>query len=291
MNARCGLSLLLMGAGSLALAEGALAQTAGQPVTFASHRAVYDISLASTAAASGVEELDGRLVYELKGSGCKGYGQTMRFVTRTSTQDGETQVTDLRTSSWEDAPAKKLRFTTRNYQNAKLSQETQGDASRPDSSSPAKVKIVKPSRTESGLPANVYFPIQHSIAVIKAARKGDLMLTADLYDGSDNGRKIYTTNTIIGVKREPGSLQFPALDDSGDRLEKTAAWPISISYFDKGDTNGDAVPAYEMSYRFHENGVTSELIIDHGEFAFKGKLTSLKFLPEASCPDQKAEKR
>lgn len=286
MNARCGLSLLLIGAGLPILAESALAQPATQPVTFASHRAVYDITLARTAAASGVEELDGRLVYELKGSGCKGYGQTMRFVTRTSTQDGETQVTDLRTSSWEDAPAKQLQFTTRNYQNAKLSQETQGDARRPDTASPAKVKIVKPSKTESGLPANVYFPIQHSIAVIKAAREGELMLTADLYDGSDNGRKIYATNTIIGVKRKAGSLQFPSLKDNGDRLQKSAAWPISISYFDKGDTTGDAVPSYEMSYRFHENGVTSELMIDHGEFAFKGTLTKLTFLPQAPCPEK-----
>lgn len=259
-------------------------QAVAQPVKFSPHRAVYDISLARTGAASGVNELDGRLVYELKGSTCDGFEQSMRFVTRTATQDGELQVTDLRTTSWEDAPAKRLKFTSRNYQNAKLSEETQGDAKRSDTGSPATVEIVKPSRSESGLPANVYFPIQHSMAVIQAARRGNLMLAADLYDGSDSGRKVYSTSTIIGNERKAGSARFPELAGSGERLAQTASWPVSISYFEKKSTKGDAVPSYEMSYRFHENGVTSELTIDHGEFAFKGKLKELTFLPAGTCP-------
>jgi len=260
--------------------------TLAQPVKFAPHRAVYDIALSRTGAASGVNELDGRLVYELKGSACAGYEQAMRFVTRTSTQSGELQVTDLRTTSWEDAPSRRLRFTSRNYQNAKLSEETQGDARRAEPSRPAVVEIVKPSRSEGDLPANVYFPVQHSVAVIEAARKGSLMLTADLYDGSDNGRKVYATHTVIGLEGKPGSRAFPGLADSGARLAETTSWPVSISYFDKKGGKGDAVPNYEMSYRFHENGVTSELTIDHGEYAFKGKLKELTFLPDTPCRDK-----
>ena len=73
------------------------------------------------------------------------------------------------------------------------------------------------------------------------------------------------------------------------RLTAAASWPVSISYFEKKSGKGDAVPSYEMSYRFHENGVTSELTIDHGEFAFKGKLKELTFLPEATCPADKPQ--
>lgn len=252
------------------------------PVGLASHRAVYEVSLARTGAASGVDELDGRLVYELKGSACEGYAQSMRFVTRTS-KDGETQVTDLRTSSWEDALSKHLKFSSRNYQNATLSEETEGDAKRADTGAPAKVEIVKPGRGESGLPANVYFPIQHSMAVITAARAGDLMLSADLYDGSESGRKVYATSTVIGLEKKPGSLLFPNLQASGEKLAQTASWPVSVSYYDKGVSKGDIVPNYEMSYRFHDNGVTSEMTIDHGDFAFKGNLKELTFLPEKPC--------
>lgn len=252
-------------------------------VAFASHRAVYDISLSRTGAASGVDELEGRLVYELSGNACDGYAQSMRFVTRTS-KSGESQVTDLRTTSWEDAPAKRLRFTSRNYQNSTLSEETEGDARRPDSKSPAKVDIVKPGRGQAGLPANVYFPIQHSVAVIEAARSGALMLTADLFDGSEDGRRVYATTTVIGVPKKPGALSFPELSANGERLAQTASWPVSSSYYEKKTQRGDSIPDYEMSYRLHDNGVTSELTIDHGDFAFNGKLKELTFLPDKPCP-------
>lgn len=251
-------------------------------VVFSSHRAVYDISLARTGAASGVDELEGRLVYELNGNACDGYAQSMRFVTRTS-KSGESQVTDLRTTSWEDGPAKRLRFTSRNYQNSTLSEETEGDARRPDSHSPAKVDIAKPGKGQAGLPANVYFPIQHSIAVIEAARSGKLMLAADLFDGSEDGRKVYATSTVIGNEKKPGALAFPDLAASGEKLANTASWPVSSSYFEKSATKGDRLPSYEMSYRIHDNGVTSALTIDHGDFAFKGKLTELVFLPDKPC--------
>jgi hypothetical protein len=42
-----------------------------------------------------------------------------------------------------------------------------------------------------------------------------------------------------------------------------------------------------MSYRFHENGVTSSLRIDHGEFAIKGDLKELSYLEAGKCPPEK----
>lgn len=279
---RCTLRLSV--ALGLALSAAAAASAApAQGIAFSPHRAVYDIALARTAAASGLNELEGRLVYELKGSSCEGYTQVMRFVTRSSNQEGELQLSDLRTTSWEDALAKRLHFTSRNYQNAKLSEETEGDAKRSDPASPATVELSKPGKHESGLPANVYFPIQHSIAVLQAARSGTLIMPADVYDGSENGTKIYATSTVIGLPAKAGTLQFPGLADVGKRLTDSVAWPLSISYYDKKPGKGDTVPSYETSYVFHENGVASQITIDRGEFAFKGKLRELTFLPEQPC--------
>ncbi len=60
---------------------------------FAPHRAIYDLSLDETNSGSGVAGVSGRIVYELTGSPCEGYAQSMRFVTQTVTQEGDTQVT------------------------------------------------------------------------------------------------------------------------------------------------------------------------------------------------------
>jgi hypothetical protein len=255
------------------------------PVVLTPHRAVYDISLERTGPGSGVADISGRLVYEITGSACEGYTQSMRFVTRTTNQEGESHVTDLRTSSWEDVPSRRLRFSTSNYQNETLAEQTQGDARRAEILGAIKSELVKPAKKSVDISAGVYFPIQHSMALIEAARSGKSMFKADLYDGSENGEKIYATSAAIGREAAPGAIAMPALADSGEKLSRVKSWPVSISYFEtaKDKKPGDEVPAYEMSYRFHDNGVTSGLLIDHGEFAFKGELKQLDFLDPSPC--------
>jgi hypothetical protein len=255
----------------------------GAAVDLAPHRAIYDISLERTSPGSGIADMTGRLVYEITGSACEGYTQSMRFVTRTSNQDGEGQTTDLRTSSWEDVPSRRLRFSTSNYQNETLAEQTQGDARRAGALDAAKSELVKPAKKSVDIPAGVYFPIQHSMALIEAARSGKTMFKADLYDGSESGEKIYITSAVIGRQAAAGAIKMPALAESGDKLSRVPSWPVSISYYEPGKSKGDAVPAYEMSYRFHDNGVTSKLVIDHGEFAFKGELKELVFLDPSPC--------
>ena len=100
-------------------------------VVFAPHRAIYDLSLESAQSGSGVASVNGRIVYELSGNACEGYAQSMRFVTQTVNQEGAVQTTDLRTSSWEEVPARRLRFSTSTYQNEIQAEQTQGVASRP----------------------------------------------------------------------------------------------------------------------------------------------------------------
>ena len=66
--------------------------------------------------------MSGRMVYELTGSECAGYTQSMRFVTRMTNQEGTATVTDMRSSSWEDAlAAHRLRFSSSQYETQKLS--------------------------------------------------------------------------------------------------------------------------------------------------------------------------
>ena len=45
----------------------------------------------------------------------------------------------------------------------------------------------------------------------------------------------------------------------------------------------EAVPTYELAFRFYENGVSSKLFIDYGDFAIRGELKELTFLEEEKC--------
>ena len=270
----------------LAAALGALAPApaAGDDaVHFAPHRAVYEVTLAGAAPGAGVTGISGRMVYELGGSACEGYTQNMRFVTRMTNQEGIETINDLRSSSWEEVAGKRLRFSSSQFQDDQIAEASQGDATRDKGGTTASVDLVKPAKKRLNLPADVYFPMQHAMTLIKSAKNGEKLLAANLFDGSEKGDKYYATNAVIGKKVEPGAVKSVASLKEGARLAALESWPMSISYFELGKDKQDALPSYELSFRYFENGVTSDLKIDYGEFAIKGELKELTFLDASNC--------
>jgi hypothetical protein len=256
------------------------AQVGGGAVQFRPHRAVYDISFDHATPGSGVADMTGRMVYEMTGTKCGEYAQNMRFVTRMTNQEGVAQVNDLRTSSFEELAQHRLRFSSSQYENQKLSEASQGSAGPGNGSSFTEVKLTKPAKKTVKLPSDIYFPIQHSLALVEAARAGHSQFTANLYDGSDKGEKFYETSAVIGPRTAPGGSSGSS---NADKLDGLASWPIAIGYFEPGPSRLDALPTYELSFRFYENGVSSRLYIDYGDFAIRGELKELTFLEEGKC--------
>jgi hypothetical protein len=259
------------------------ASAAGNGIFLAPHRAIYEMTLATTRGGSGVTSVAGRMVYELTGSVCEGYTQNMRFVTSMVNQNGSTVVTDLRSSSWEEGNAKRFRFNSSQFRDEKATEVTSGDAARPNTAGDVKVELTKPAKKDLSLRSGVYFPIQHSIALIDAARAGKTSFRADLFDGSEKGEKVYDTVSAIGRPlASDGNAKLRAVKNS-DRLDHLAAWPVSIGYFEPGSDRSDAVPVYELSFLFFENGVSRKLLIDYGEFAIQGELKEISFTEPGKC--------
>jgi EipB-like len=258
--------------------------TGAKGLDFRPHRAVYDITFDHATPGSGVADMSGRMVYEMTGSRCGGYSQSMRFVTRMTNQEGVAQINDLRTTSFEDIAKHHLRFSSTQYENQKLSEASQGIAEPGKGATFTEVKLTKPAKKTVKLPSDIYFPIQHSLALMDAARAGKSVFLANLYDGSDKGEKFYETNAVIGARSEPGSVPPPDGVPAARELAKLASWPIAIGYFEPGPAQSDSIPSYELSFRFYENGVSSNLYIDYGDFAIRGELKELTFLEEKACP-------
>jgi hypothetical protein len=235
-----------------------------------------------------VTQVTGRMVYELTGSACEGYTQNMRFVTNMTNQSGSAVISDLRSSSWEDAGGKRFRFNSSQFRDDKATEATAGDATRAPTGSDVKVELTKPAKKDLSLRMGVYFPIQHSIALLEAARSGKSVFRANLFDGSEKGEKVYDTVSFIGRLRPAGAnKKLPALKD-GERLDQVPAWPISIGYFEPGSDKKDAVPVYELTFLFFENGVSRQLFIDYGEFALQGEIKEITFLEPKKCEPQPA---
>jgi hypothetical protein len=261
-------------------AERAEAFAAKEPIKLTPHRAVYEVTLDDARSASGITGIDGRMVFEFTGSECDGYTLNMRMVTQMTDSQGQTNLTDLRSSTWEQGDGQKFRFQSAQYLNDKLGDVTMGRATRnPDAA--VQVRLSQPSHAELNLPGKVLFPTQHSLALMDAALDGQGLLQAQIYDGSEKGQKVYETTAFIGKPVAPNSedkLEAPAKEKG---LGSLVSWPVSIGYFES--KAGDLTPSYQIDFRLYSNGVSRELLIDYGDFSVHGTLTSLEYLKAAEC--------
>ena len=262
-------------------ADRAQAFAGKEPNKLAAHRAIYEMTLDDARSASGITSIDGRMVFEFTGSECDGYSLNMRMVTQMTDSQGQTNLTDLRSATWEQGDGQKFRFQSAQYLNDKLGDVTMGRAVRERPNEAVQVKLSQPSTAELNLSGPLLFPTQHSFALIAAARTGQGLFQARVYDGSEKGQKVYDTTAFIGTEVQPGDdpkLEQVAKDKG---LGELLSWPVSIGYFEaKG---GDLTPSYQIDFRLYENGVSRELLIDYGDFSIHGTLTSLEYLKAPEC--------
>ena len=255
------------------------------PIVMVPHRAVYDMTLGDSRAGSSVTDVEGRMVFEITGSACEGYTQNMRFVTKMGSAEGQPSITDLRSTTYEDGAATTFHFTSTQLRDQNPGEAAEGDANRADRSADLAVELKQPEKKKFALGSQVYLPVQHSIALVEAGRAGQTKLKADLFDGSEKGDKVYETSSTIGTEVLPGGNKKLAAVKNADPLDALSAWPVMISYYEKGNAGQDTAPAYELGFLFYENGVSRKLVIDYGDFSIKGDLKEITFLdPGAAAP-------
>jgi hypothetical protein len=272
-----------LGAMFLMVLGSAEGSAAPDGIVLAPHRAIYELVLATTRGGTGVSAVAGRMAYDLTGSVCEGYTQTMRFVTRMTNQSGNTVVTDLRSSTWEDGQGKRFRFDSSQYRDDKVTEITVGEATRGNADDEVKVELTKPAKKSISVSSRVHFPVQHTIALLAAAKAAKSAFRAELFDGSEKGEKVYDTVSAIGRIQAPGGNRKLPIVKNAERLDELKGWPVSIAYFEPGGGEQDAVPVYELSFLMFENGVSRKLYIDYGEFALQGELTSIAFHEPSKC--------
>jgi hypothetical protein len=240
------------------------------------HRAIYDLVLDAERPGTQVDKARGRIAFQFTGTSCEGYTIMLRQVTSLDTGEGQETISDLRSESWENANSTNYRFKTQNFVNEQIRENVTGTVTRQKNGA-LSVRVTKPKPASFTLPGKVYLPTQHTRAMLAAAERGERLLSANLFDGSPDGRKIYETLTVIGAAEahdEKTPVPYPA-------LAGLKRYPVTTSYFDTG--RADRLPAYTLSFDLYENGVSSALRLNYGNFALKGLLRSVEFLPQKPC--------
>jgi hypothetical protein len=204
-----------------------------------------------------------------------------RQVTQLDSGEGKSAVSDLRTTNWEEGDGKSFRFTSRNFLNNQGTEAAEGKADV--RSGKTTVSLTKPE-TKTIDAANVVFPSDQMRRIIAAAREGKTLLELGVYDGSDNGEKVYNTLTVIG-RPVKASDNAPSDAAEGQKaLDGLTRWPVTVSYFDRAKAGADQTPLYSISFEVYENGVARALKLDYGDFVLTGAMTSLEIKDAKPCP-------
>lgn len=273
--------LIIVAALAMCSGGGVAAPAQKSDIEFASHRAVYDLKLASARGNRPVEAVRGRILYDFSGSQCEGYALQFRQVSEIDAGEGVRMMTDMRAATWEDAAARSFRFNSQNYVDQKLKSAVDGRAERDISR--AVVDLKKPTSKEFGIEAAIMFPTDHMRRVIAAAREGKTILQGPVFDGSDTGEKVYDTLTVIGQAIEPDAQKPDDAAGKDEELSKLRRWPVSISYFDKSKADGDQLPVYGIKFELYENGISRALALDYNDFVVSGTMTALETRPAKPC--------
>ena len=281
-NAR---SLLLMAAAA-AFAWSSLGGRAEAAASgpFLAHQALYDLSLMKSRGSNSINSARGRILYNFSGSACEGYTSEFRQVSELDSGEGKVTLSDLRSTSWEDGAGQSYRFTIDARMNDADSSPVDGVAERADDH--ITVKLKQPVSKTFTLDGATVFPTEQIQRIIAAAREGKSVLELMVYDGSDNGEKVYNTLSVIG-QPIPGDRTIAAPDPStaNDVMKSLTRWPVTVSYYDRDAKakDGEQTPVYAMSFELYENGVSRALVLDYNDFVISGALGKFDVKDSKPC--------
>ena len=255
---------------------------AGAP--FLPHQALYELSLVKSRGSTSIEAARGRILYNFSGSACEGYTSDFRQVSELDSGEGKTTLSDLRSTSWEDAAGKSYRFKIDTRMNNGDASAVDGIAER--TGDRISVKLKQPVAKTFTLDGSTVFPTEQIQRIIAAAKEGKSVLELSVYDGSDNGEKVYNTLSVIG-KAISGDreIAFPDPSTSNEKMKALTRWPVTVSYYDRDvkAKDGEQTPVYAMSFELYEDGVSRALVLDYNDFVISGALGKLDVKESKPC--------
>lgn len=262
----------------------------GGPGGLASHRTLYEFSLAESGARGGLESISGTMSAEWSHD-CVGWtiAQTVDMVLY-DRMGGAIEIASTY-ATWEAFDGSSFSFRLAQDSDVTGSQTLRGTATRHDGKDGGEGRVAveyrSPTEGSETLPAGIIFPVAHTVELIERAAAGEPFYAATVFDGTEmdweqkgSAFDISATVSAAGLQAGPetGSETDERIDDS---LREAAAWRIVLAHF-----SSDAElmsPEFQTTMRLFGNGVADRLALDYGDFVVDATLTELERLPEPSC--------
>lgn len=189
-----------------------------------------------------------------------------------TTTEGESLRQGLRYASWESLDGTHYRFASRNYV-GHGEEFWRGEATLDRPGGRGEVQFRESEERAEALPPGTFFPVSHTAWIIDQANAGARQLPHNVFDGAD-GDGAAPAVLVIGKRVSP-----PA--EESDPLLAQPGWSILLSYFDP--ESREALPDYEVQAIQLDNGVSTRLLLDYGDFTATMTLDKIEPLPEPDC--------
>ncbi len=121
---------------------------------------------------------------------------------------------------------------------------------------------------------DVLFPIEHLLELIKAAKRGEKILTKKVFFGNEDEEFIKIVSAFIGQIRNSKSEEIEYSQDK-------KIWPIKVAFYK--EKSQQEKPDYEIYLEIDKFGVVHSYKVDYGNFEIKALLKKFQVLPTAKC--------
>jgi hypothetical protein len=266
---------------SMAVLAAMLPAQALAGVSLAPHRAFYVLEPLRLDEKGGITAISGKLAYEITGSSCEGYAVSYRIANRYVQGEGSPQVMDIQLSSYESGDGLELDMRQKQYVNAQLDKETRVKAKKPKGGGDGEGKMEGKETKNFSIDAAAVFPSAFQLQMMQDAEKGQTRTSALVFEGSDDDKPVKAVG-FIGAKKASSNIAEGSDATTLASLNKLAAWPVTVSYYN-AESSDDAAPTYTASFNMLENGVSTDLVLDYGSYALKGKLEKIELLKQDNC--------
>lgn len=245
---------------------------------FIPHKALYELELAGTKSGSQIVNITGQMFYEWYPS-CDGWISNNHFTIFYEYADLPGFGVSSDFSTFESFDGQKMDFTSQRKRDRVVLSQVRGYAEKNNKTGEnGKAAFSIPYGLNYELPTGTFFPMEHSLSVLKAKKAGKKFYNATVFDGSDENGPL-EINAFIGREVEPNIVMNKDIDAD---LLKSPASSIRLAFFPLKDSASSS--DYEMSAVFHDNSVISDMLIDYDDFSVHQKLVALEKL-EGTCQE------
>jgi hypothetical protein len=238
----------------------------------ASHRGIYSLTLDRARENATIVDVSGAMVFEIIDA-CESWASRQRFTMTLRNREGTELETGSDYATLESMDGRNLRFSLTQMTQGAVKSRVAGQAElTADGSGVA--RYSEPEVKELPIPPGTLLPNTHTIAALNAARAGQRLLVAPIFDGTTADGAQQTT-TVLSPWQGPQPVpEAPSLSTLGSSR-------MRIAFFepDGEQAGGARTPSYEVSLRYFENGVADDMIMDFGDFTVRAKLVRLEEAP------------